>query len=209
MNAERVINKKRKTLNAITKGMVAGAFACLSYGANAEIVGYQGNDSNAQPVKASADKKFTNAKTNLAIAVSTGLERVIRLTVTDSSDRDVFTRTTDIVGGTDRFSFENKQYYGKTIELNSLSDGEYRVTAEILDTAGNVVGWWSSKAGREAVESADANGAFTYTHEVSAPASAESAHIAFHGPYSPDGVPSDGTIQISNARLERLNKPAD
>ena len=78
-----------------------------------------------------------------------------------------------------------------------------------LDTAGNVVGWWSSKAGREAVESADANGAFTYTHEVSAPASAESAHIAFHGPYSPDGVPSDGTIQISNARLERLNKPAD
>ena len=78
-----------------------------------------------------------------------------------------------------------------------------------LDTAGNVVGWWSSKAGREAVESADANGAFTYTHEVSTPASAESAHIAFHGPYSPDGVPSDGTIQISNARLERLNKPAD
>ena len=43
------------------------------------------------------------------------------------------------MGGTDRFSFENKQYYGKTIELNSLSDGEYRVTAEILDTAGNVV----------------------------------------------------------------------
>ena len=139
MNAERVMNKKRKTVNAITKGVVVGALAGLSFAANAEIVGYQGNDSNAQPVKASADKKFTNAKTNLAIAVSTGLERVIRLTVTDSSDRDVFTRTTDIVGGTDRFSFENKQYYGKTIELNSLSDGEYRVTAEILDTAGNVV----------------------------------------------------------------------
>ena len=139
MNAERVMNKKRKTVNAITKGAVVGALAGLSFAANAEIVGYQGNDSNAQPVKASADKKFTNAKTNLAIAVSTGLERVIRLTVTDSSDRDVFTRTTEIVGGTDRFSFENKEYYGKTIELNSLSDGEYRVTAEILDTAGNGV----------------------------------------------------------------------
>ncbi|AGP79859.1 hypothetical protein I633_22181 (plasmid) [Alteromonas mediterranea 615] len=136
MNAERKIIQKRKSL---TKGMVAGLLTCLSYGANAEIVGYQGNDINAQPVKASADKKFINADANLAIAVSTGLERIIRLTVTDSSDRDVFTRTTEIVGGTDRFSFENKQYYGKTIELNSLSDGEYRVTAEILDTAGNVV----------------------------------------------------------------------
>lgn len=136
MNAEREKIQKRKSL---TKGMVAWLLTCLSYGANAEIVGYQGNDINAQPVKASADKKFINADANLAIAVSTGLERIIRLTVTDSSDRDVFTRTTEIVGGTDRFSFENKQYYGKTIELNSLSDGEYRVTAEILDTAGNVV----------------------------------------------------------------------
>ena len=49
MNAERKIIQKRKSL---TKGMVAGLLTCLSYGANAEIVGYQGNDINAQPVKA-------------------------------------------------------------------------------------------------------------------------------------------------------------
>ena len=73
-----------------------------------------------------------------------------------------------------------------------------------LDKNGKVVGWWSSQAGREAIEAAAEDGSFSYSREVAAPASATSAHIGFHGPYSPDGIPSDGSVSITSARLERL-----
>lgn len=73
-----------------------------------------------------------------------------------------------------------------------------------LDKDGKVAGWWSSKEGREAVELAAEDGTFSYDRQVVAPAAAASAHIAFHGPYSADGKPSDGRIKITSARLERL-----
>jgi len=76
-----------------------------------------------------------------------------------------------------------------------------------LDSKGEVVGWWSSVVGREAVELAAEDGSFSYSREVIAPASSASAHIAFHGPYSPDGEQSDGRIAIASAHLERLDGP--
>jgi len=80
----------------------------------------------------------------------------------------------------------------------------FAVGPVFLDKDGKVVGWWSSASGREAVELAEDDGSFSFSREAVAPPSATSAHIGFHGPYSPDSTPSDGRIRITGARLDRL-----
>lgn len=80
----------------------------------------------------------------------------------------------------------------------------FAVGPVFLDAEGKVVGWWNSDFGRDAVKGAAEDQSFVSQREAVAPAQAVSAHIAFHGPYSPDGNPSNGRVQITGAKLERI-----
>ena len=102
----------------------------------------------------------------------------------------------------DRFRFE---FSGEIIDRgNNGVPLSFAPGPIFLDKNGKVVGWWNSQVGREAIDLAGEDGAFSYSWEVKAPSSAVTGHIAFHGPYSPDGEPSDGIVRIDSARLERI-----
>ncbi|MBY9068549.1 glucosyltransferase domain-containing protein [Hyphomonas sp. WL0036] len=101
-------------------------------------------------------------------------------------------------------------YAGKILDAgNNGVPLSFAVGPVFLDADGKVVGWWSSEAGRKAVAQANADGTFSFERAVVAPDSATSAHLGFHGPYSPDGKANNGRIRINSAALIRNTDSAD
>ena len=98
-----------------------------------------------------------------------------------------------------------------TLELPSshqgLDDFDFRVGPVTRSEAGEIVNWWSINENDELLRQAIQNGQRSVTSErvIVVSAYAVSAHIAFSGPPSEEGV-SDAQIIVRQARLERVDR---
>jgi large repetitive protein len=113
----------------------------ISLQALAGIEGYKFVDTNDVMLEKGNTSIHINPKNFLNVVVSAGLDRKIKVTITNKSGIVLETSTSSVVSVSDRLTFMGRDFYGKSI-LSSvmLSDAEYIITSELLDVNNAVVG---------------------------------------------------------------------
>lgn len=126
----------------------ATAFMLISGIAHAELIQYAFTDTkgNEKTVPAGSGTDYLNPVGAIKFALSAGIDRKLRATISDARGIVVYSHTTDLLGPLDRITVEGKNYYGKIIETPSLAEGEYTIRAEIISATGAVVQVDSYKA---------------------------------------------------------------
>lgn len=80
-----------------------------------------------------------NPSGDIAVTVSAGIDRKIRLTAIDATGKQIATQTSAVVGPNDRVVANNKSYYGFVMTLRLPGEGKYTVKAELLSSSNQVV----------------------------------------------------------------------
>tara|TARA_R110001606_G_scaffold144066_1_gene283492 strand:- start:42462 stop:49445 length:6984 start_codon:yes stop_codon:yes gene_type:complete len=109
---------------------------------NADIVQYSFKHSQSRSdiiLGSPSSTEYLSVKSTLVVYSSAGLDRKIRVRVTNDSGISISTAETGIITASDRFSAGNKNYYGKSLNLTIPSDGSYTVIQEILSSNDDVV----------------------------------------------------------------------
>ena len=168
----------------------ATAIMLISGIAQAELIQYAFTDTkgNEKTVPAVNGTDYINPIGVIKFALSAGIDRKLRATISDARGIIVYSHTTDLLGPLDRITVENKNYYGKIIETPSLAEGEYTIRAEIISATGAVVQVDSYKV----------------VVDISPPTFGELTWKMNYGyGYAPDGIPKwspeeSGYIKVSD-----------
>lgn len=110
--------------------------------AKADIVQYSFTHSQLntqEEIAQPASIEYLSVKSFINIYSSAGLDRKIRIRVTNDSGSSISTAETGTITASDRFTVGNKNYYGKSVNLTVPSDGSYTVIQEILSSNDDVV----------------------------------------------------------------------
>lgn len=171
--------------------LASAASLYLPASALASTVGYQFTDVAGANKSIPADEIYLNAASTIKVFVSAGIERKVRLTLTDKEGATVNTFESELVGPGDRFSFEGRSYYGVQFSIPAPAEGSYTIKSEILSTSGEV--------------SATSENALV--QDVTAPNFGEfSWSMGYGGGNAPDGLPK---FSRTYARIVRLHDVID
>ena len=116
-------------------------FIFLSTFCYAEIVEYTFTDTNNNSVSKKSDVQFINPSSELSVFLSGGLDRKIKLSITDlSTNTNIYEHTSNYITIDDRLqSSEGLEYYAKIFSVPRLSDGNYRFTHQLIDNTNSIV----------------------------------------------------------------------
>jgi hypothetical protein len=79
-------------------------------------------------------EKFINPHSELNFVVSAGLDRKVRVTISNSSGAILDTITSNVISVSDRIKFFGREFYGKSLKSKIiLVDGNYSYKTELLD----------------------------------------------------------------------------
>lgn len=120
------------------KSLIA-LLAITSFNSSAALLELKFTDTNNEAVKKSPTDTYLNPSSNIDVVLSAGLDRKIRLTVTNSSGTTDQIKVSGTVNINDEIIVDGGNYYGKTISINQLYEGGYTLKAEILDYNDSVV----------------------------------------------------------------------
>lgn len=106
-----------------------------SISSNAGVEGYSFLESGSSVIKEVAfSEKYLNPNTEINFVVSAGLDRKVKLTITDNNGATLDSITSTVIGVSDRIAFMGREFYGKSIKSKLMpTDGNYLYKVELLD----------------------------------------------------------------------------
>lgn len=117
----------------------------LAFPSYSRVYEYTIKDIYGTSKSVSADSGALNTSDKIQISFISGLDRKIQVTV-KKDNLGVYSMITDGVTVNDRIKASTgEEFYGKTITLPPLSDGNYVITSEILNTQNTVIDSTSQK----------------------------------------------------------------
>lgn len=130
------MNKMNKRNPLVLLPMLA---ALCAAGAQADLLEYTFQAPDGTQKTLAPGATYANATGNIAFAVSAGVDRKVRVSILRPDQSVVSTRTSDLLGATDRITVGGKSYYGARLELPAPPEGEYRIRTELLSAQGAIV----------------------------------------------------------------------
>ncbi|WP_435277338.1 Ig-like domain-containing protein (plasmid) [Psychrobium sp. nBUS_13] len=102
----------------------------------ADILGFKYVDTLGAEKQAQDSQKFLNPTSDYKVVLSGGLDTKINIKITDGVGKVWENITTEIIGPSDRLTFNGEDYYGKVITLDSgIPDGTYTISNTLLSNA--------------------------------------------------------------------------
>lgn len=122
---------------------LASFLTVMLYAASAwaDVAALSYTDPYNTPQTVQAVKQYINPAGPLSLYLTAGLERKVGYVITDASNQTVATAVSGMVTATDTITVLGQTYYGKVLTMPAaLDEGSYTLTAQILDSGGQVVG---------------------------------------------------------------------
>ena len=88
-----------------------------------------------------SDAHYINPKNSVTVHISGGLDRRLKVSLVQGSDV-LDSLTTSPITVNDRISYQDREFYGKKVDLAVPSDGEYEYRAELQSITGSVIDTW-------------------------------------------------------------------
>ena len=129
---------KRKRLQILKFGLLATSLSVSSI-ASAEVIQYSFTDTTGEPKIVDPSDKYVNAKSNLLISLSGGIDRKVRATILAVDGSEVAKLTSEKITAADKKTYQKGMFYAKDLSFKNIPDGTYSVRAEILDSTNNSV----------------------------------------------------------------------
>jgi hypothetical protein len=136
-----------------TKLAVLTSFSLFTLCAKAELLELSFIDTLGETKKNSPTTQHINPASNITFSLSGGLGRKVGVIVKNNSGAVVANATSAHITVSDLLVVNDNNYYGKTVSIPKLGEGEYTVSAQLLEFNGTIV----------------ASDEFTYTVDVTAP----------------------------------------
>ena len=111
----------------------------------AAIEGYIFESVQGKDRTVTAPAEGINPQNNFHVSVSGGLDRKVRVSLVNTAGEIQESITTSYISIDDRINFDGKEFYGKSLQLNSPSDGEFTVKADLLDAKDSVLTSWEDE----------------------------------------------------------------
>lgn len=113
---------------------------CTSFSAFSGIEGFTFLNTHDESKEIAFSEKYINPKSELNFVVSAGLDRKIRLTISNQDGATLDTSTSSVISVSDRIKFMGREFYGKAITSKLVTlDGNYTYTVELLDINNQVI----------------------------------------------------------------------
>ena len=126
-------------MNKFTKATLFLTAGGLIPTASAELLEINYTDSNQVIKTQKPTEAYIGTNNDIQFSLSAGVERLVQLTITNSSNEIVNTLTSEKLGPADRITVNGKEYYGSLLKLDSIADGKYQATASILSASSNLI----------------------------------------------------------------------
>ncbi|MBB1388748.1 DUF4165 domain-containing protein [Shewanella sp. SG44-6] len=99
------------------------------------------NAIGTEVVKAANTAEYINPNGNVKLVVSAGLDRKLRVEVTNGSTV-VFSSDSAVIDISDRIGFQNKEFYGKKIAIPLSNDGPYTFKVSLFSVTDQLIDTW-------------------------------------------------------------------
>jgi hypothetical protein len=121
------------------KSLAVTTMLLLSATAQAELLELSFVDTLGNAKLSAPDARYINPTSAISFSLSGGLGRKVGVVVKDSNGAVVANATSAHITVSDLLVVEGDNYYGKKISVPKLSEGEYTVSAQLLEFNGTVV----------------------------------------------------------------------
>lgn len=127
---------RRDTLRSIVAFAVLLQVAGV---AHAELLQYEFQTARGEARTLAPQANYANAVGDMTFYLNTGIDRKVRLSITDQNGKEVSQIESHTIGGSDRIVVDGKTYYGASLKLAAPSEGQYTVTESIMRSSGEAV----------------------------------------------------------------------
>lgn len=95
--------------------------------------------SGSERVQTPAAKTYSNPTGDVYFTLNAGLDRRLRIEIQDTESRVVSDATSHQIGAEDRITLGGKTYYAVDMPLPAPAEGNYVLSAQILDSSGTII----------------------------------------------------------------------
>ncbi|QMI49788.1 DUF4165 domain-containing protein [Burkholderia sp. MBR-1] len=108
--------------------------------AHADLLQYSFSDSTGSVRTLQPNDQFANPVGTITFALSGGLSRIVRVSLTSQDGRNTLNSATSAaLGPNDLISVGGQSYYGATLALKAPAEGQYLIKADLLSASGSVL----------------------------------------------------------------------
>lgn len=131
---------KERASKLPVKKALAAFFLLGSSGAHADLLEYQYTDTNGETKKSLPSHVYANPTSDITFHLSAGIDRKVKVSIIGDDERIISTKTSHLLGASDRINIRGKSYYGASLNLpKPSSDGKYKIKSEIISSSGKSV----------------------------------------------------------------------
>lgn len=157
-------------MNNLKRTALAIAVATLSASLHAQIQEISFTDTNNAQVFLTSGAKYLNPKNTIKLSLISGLDRYVSLSITNARGESAYNWKSTLTDVSDRLETnDGTEYYGKVATLPVLSDGQYKVTVQLLNLKSEVVSTYT----------------YNWTLDTKAPAADDLTALASRGDATP------------------------
>ena len=126
-------------MNKITTATLLLAAGGLIPSVSAELLEINYTDSSNVTKAQKPTEAYIGTNNDIQFALSAGVERLVQLTIKNTSNEIVKTLTSEKLGPADRITVNGNEYYGSLLKIDSIADGKYQAIASILSANGSII----------------------------------------------------------------------
>lgn len=131
---------KERASKLPVKKALAAFFLLGSSGAHADLLEYQYTDTNGETKKSLPSHVYANPTSDITFHLSAGIDRKVKVSIIGDDGRIISTKTSHLLGASDRINIRGKSYYGASLNLpKPSSDGKYKIKSEIISSSDKAV----------------------------------------------------------------------
>lgn len=137
-----IMTTRKRLLSNKIKGVLLGTFglSALSIGsAHADLLEYSFTDTNGEVRTLTPSNKYANPVGPIKFALNAGVDRKVRISITDKDGKELSSATSGVLGAGDRISVDGREYYGAYLELPEAPEGEVNLVSQILSSTDDIV----------------------------------------------------------------------